>query len=274
MGYNQHHYNAVSDAWQDIMGDNFHFGYFKTPDTPLSEGTNALIDRMISLAAVTRDTTILDVGCGIGASAFYLHEKFNCSVIGITTSERGMETANQLSEKKGYSGSVKFQLADGTDNGFPGNSFDIAWVLESSHLMNKDKLLKECHRVLRSKGVLLLCDIMRNDHIPLTSLFTLPKRVYNYRYIKSAFGSVSTAPPEYYRKALCQSGFHDITTINISDKVFPTMRNWKENAIKNKDKISEKISNAKIDDFIRACDILEPYYASGFLIYGIVRGVK
>jgi Methylase involved in ubiquinone/menaquinone biosynthesis len=273
--YNKLHYNAVTDGWQSIMGDNLHFGYFKTEETPLSSATNELIDKMTELAKINKDTKILDVGCGIGNPAFYLHEKFKCSILGITTSDKGIEIANQLSREKGFSAQVQFQVADGIDNGLPANSFDLIWVLESSHLMPKVDLVNECYRVLKKNGTLLLCDIMLTNRLwSLKQLQIWLRHFISITRTGKVFGKIHMATQEYYWKAFRNAGFNEITSIDISERVIPTMRNWKENAIKNKDKISTSLSNRAINTFIEACDILESLYKTRYLSYTIFKAVK
>ena len=60
------HYNFVSDAWRFIFGDNFPLGYFRSDDMNLSVTTNALIDEFSQLGTITKNSNLLDVGCGIG----------------------------------------------------------------------------------------------------------------------------------------------------------------------------------------------------------------
>jgi 27-O-demethylrifamycin SV methyltransferase len=276
MSDNSTHYNSVTDAWQTIMGDNFHFGYFQTPDTPLTEAASALIDKMISFANVTQDTRVLDVGCGIGTPAFYLYDKFKCSVTGISTSDKGIEVANQRSESRGCSEKVRFRVADGTDNGLPSGSFDIVWAMESSHLMKKRDLIRECHRVLRPGGTLLLCDIMRHNFTPyiIKPWYAFPERVRDFRYIKRAFGRVWVAPLGYYWNVFHKTGFGQITTLDIAGQAFPTLRNWRENTINNRYILRKYLSDTKIDYFIKACDAMEKYFANRLLIYAIMKGIK
>lgn len=84
------HYNHVTDAWKEFMGNNLHFGYFEHEGVELAEATDALIDKMMGLCNITEDTIILDVGCGIGNPAFYIHTRHRCKIVGISTSERGV----------------------------------------------------------------------------------------------------------------------------------------------------------------------------------------
>ena len=127
---NRSHYDHVTDAWMYILGDNLHFGYFDKDDTALSEATESLIEKLAALGNIDERSSVLDVGCGVGAPALYLYAKFGCSINGISTSRRGIEIAEEKCREKGYSEKIKFYTRDAFDNGFADNSFDVVWVME------------------------------------------------------------------------------------------------------------------------------------------------
>ena len=78
----------------------------------------------------------------------------------MATSQVGVEMAKKNAKEKNLSDRVDFALADATNNGLPDASFDRVWSLESAHLMpDKEALFRECCRVLRPEGKLVLCDV-------------------------------------------------------------------------------------------------------------------
>lgn len=273
---NDQHYNRVTDAWQDIMGNNFHFGYFENPQVPLPQATDALIDKMATLVNITEKTTILDVGCGIGGPALYLANKYNCSICGITTSEKGVAIAKTRSQNNGSFGRIEFRIADGTNNGFPDNGFDIVWVMESSHLMKQPALIRECYRVLKPKGVLLLCDAMIRYNEVVRNIAIITKAIIKFKMPKFVFGNTRTRSLEYYWRIIHKCGFNDITTIDISEEVFPTMAHWKQNINNNEAEIfyGNKYTKQEINDFIQSCDKLEMIFRHNILGYAIIKAVK
>lgn len=270
---NDEHYDHVTDAWQDIMGQNFHLGYFSSPDVSLPQATDALIEKMASLATITEETKILDVGCGIGTPAMYLAHKYKCSICGITTSAKGVETAQKRWQTNGHR--VEFKVADGTNNGEPANSYDIAWVMESSHLMEKPPLLSECYRVLKPKGALLLCDLMFVYDEPFPNLVKLWKsiRKYSHRFV---YGDVKTWPIERYWKILHKIGFNEITTIDVSEEAFPTMAHWRQNIINNETEIlrANKYTKEEIDAYLQSCERLEAIFNDRLVGYAIIKATK
>ncbi len=127
------HYDHVHGAWQLIMGDEFHYGFFATSQVPLELAAAALTDQMLARARIAPGERVLDIGCGTGRQACDLAGTFGASVLGITTSASGVAAATALASNKNLDG-VRFEQRDGMDNGLPDASFDVVWVLESSHL--------------------------------------------------------------------------------------------------------------------------------------------
>jgi cyclopropane fatty-acyl-phospholipid synthase-like methyltransferase len=98
--YNKNHYDSVTDAWGLILGDSFHYGYFKSGDMDLKSATDCLIDLLAGMDTIDEKSKILDVGCGTGRPAFYLHEKYNCQITGISTSKKGVAVAKVIAKEK------------------------------------------------------------------------------------------------------------------------------------------------------------------------------
>jgi|BarGraNGADG00312_2_1021985.scaffolds.fasta_scaffold01456_2 27-O-demethylrifamycin SV methyltransferase len=269
------HYDYVTDAWKDFMGDHFHFGYYETEDTEHSKAVVALTDKMLALCDISKDSRILDVGCGIGGPAFYIHEKFKCAIDGISTSSRGIELANATSEEKGYD-NVQFKVADGLSNGFPDNTFDIVWVMESSHLMrDKRKLLQECFRVLKKDGTIVLCDLISLVLLPFPiSLIKQVKELKTYFKLVKSFGPAQISAPGIYCNLFVYAGFDEISFFNISQNSIPTLKSWKNNALQYGKSEGSTISRDYVNEFIQGCDILEDLFKRSFFGYGIFRAVK
>merc|ERR1712004_926550 len=81
---------------------------------------------------------VLDMGSGIGGSAFYMADKHDVNVLGIDLSSNmvniGLERANDLQEKR-----VQFEITDATKRNFPEASFDVInRELEKAEHMNEE----------------------------------------------------------------------------------------------------------------------------------------
>ena len=55
---------------------------------------------------------MLDIGCGWGGMALYLHKVAGVDVLGITLSEEQLKVARERAEAAGVADQVKFELID------------------------------------------------------------------------------------------------------------------------------------------------------------------
>ena len=273
------HYDEISDAWRYIFGDNFHFGFFKTPDMSLNRATEALIEELAHLGAIDERSTLLDVGCGVGAPAFYLYQAYRCSIVGISTSQRGLDIANSISRDKGMSDKVRFKQADGAHTGFADNHFDVVWVLESSHLMDKKRLFREAHRVLKPGGQLLLCDVMLRHKLSILEQIKHLSRqrlryLTGYLAMKRAFALGKAEAFEYYTCNLKAVGFIHADAIDVSEKVLPTINCWRTNIATKRAHISQTFSKKRIDDFLSGSTFIEYLFSNQIMGYGLIKAIK
>jgi len=109
-----HHYD-LSARLYDLFLDadrQYSCAYFTDADNSLEQ---AQVDKKAHIAAklyLKPGLRVLDIGCGWGGMALYLHEKYGVEVLGITLSEEQIKIAQERAEKAGVADKVKFQLID------------------------------------------------------------------------------------------------------------------------------------------------------------------
>ncbi|MBW8745708.1 MAG: class I SAM-dependent methyltransferase [Sphingomonas sp.] len=109
-----HHYD-LSARLYDLFLDadrQYSCAYFTDVDNSLEQ---AQTDKKAHIAAklyLKPGLRVLDIGCGWGGMALYLHEKYGVEVLGITLSEEQIKIARERAEKAGVADKVKFQLID------------------------------------------------------------------------------------------------------------------------------------------------------------------
>lgn len=269
------HYDRITEAWKEFMGANFHFGYFPDDNTPLELATELMIEKMAGLCDITPETRVLDVGCGIGAPAIYLHEKFGCSVEGISTSERGVQHANRQARERGYE-RVRFRVADGMDNGFNDRSFDLVWIMEAAHpIPDKKRLFAECYRVLRPGGTLVMCDIMQRMLLAphKGALFFLSHLREYYRLMK-AWGPAQVPTMGAYADRLVEAGFSPVTILDITERAKPTLTRWRENALRTLREKKVELPEREVRDFVVGCEITDSFFRMGLFGYAMIKAEK
>src|SRR5436309_3704242 len=80
------YFDLITDDGRLFYGDSFHLGYFRTGSETLAEALDAHTDLVAGMARPTTGQQILDVGCGIGAPAVRIVERYGCEITAVNVS--------------------------------------------------------------------------------------------------------------------------------------------------------------------------------------------
>lgn len=261
------HYDRVTRAWGLLLGEELHYGVFDQGDEDLPTATGRLTALMIEGARFQPGDDVLDVGCGSGAPACRMVSSYGVNVLGITTSEVGVAAATQRAADMGLP-QARFEQRDGTDNGLPDESFDVVWVLESSHLMpDRAALLTECARVLRPGGRLVLCDLIRRREIPFLEV---RERRAEFATLRAAFGAARMDPLESYAALAEERGLVVDRAQDLTEATRPTFDRWRTNLATHRAEVEDLIGVDGADEFGASVEILRGLWDDGTLGYGIM----
>ncbi|HEY5702379.1 MAG TPA: methyltransferase domain-containing protein [Gammaproteobacteria bacterium] len=133
---------------------------------PMNKGLRFMGLRMFT---PSRDSSILDIGCGTGLH-LEMYRNFGCSLYGIDTSPSMLEKAKARLGKN-----VDLRKADATEIPFNSDFFDLVLCMLVLHEMDDNiryNVLKEMHRVVKQNGRVLVIDFHAGKaRLPLGSLF-------------------------------------------------------------------------------------------------------
>lgn len=136
-----------------------HFGYYDRPHQTYPQASLNMNRFLADRAGVRRGMRVLDAGCGIGGSSVWLAKELGVSVVGITLSAKQCSQAQSLAKRSGVWDTTSFLVQDYSLTGFPNESFDVVWAVESvCYAPQKIAFLKEAYRLLRPKGTLIVAD--------------------------------------------------------------------------------------------------------------------
>ncbi|KAF4981801.1 hypothetical protein FZEAL_2474 [Fusarium zealandicum] len=219
------HYDLASDYYLSLWGEHIHHGYWPTPESETmqtkEEAQANLVQLLLDTSNLPSNSTVLDVGCGIGGTSRHLASKHGCTVTGITISPKQVEIANRLAKAvvedgtdkpvavdqhgKGFmqlgDGSVQFLELDAEKMGDffseQQGSFDAVWISEAlSHFPNKALFFENAKRVLKPGGKLILADwfkaedldetVFINDIKPIEDGMLLPPLCTQQDYVNHA----------------------------------------------------------------------------------------
>ena len=122
--------------------------------------SNALIKAEIESIAPT-NARIADLGCGVGASLFYIHPRLQNPVpaLGLTLSPVQAKLAQESANQLGLQDHIRFAEGDFTSVPLPSESLDAVYSVEAvCHAVEPEKYFQEAGRLLRKGGKLILVD--------------------------------------------------------------------------------------------------------------------
>jgi ubiquinone/menaquinone biosynthesis C-methylase UbiE len=124
------------------MGDTLRPGGFK------------LTDRGVQLCSLSSGDTILDLGCGRGATVNYLKKKHRIAAVGIDSSEV------MIADAKEHFGDDRFFVGNAEQLPFQDESYDSVFAECTLSLMESmDSVIKQSYRVLKQNGWFVITDV-------------------------------------------------------------------------------------------------------------------
>jgi ubiquinone/menaquinone biosynthesis C-methylase UbiE len=112
--------------------------------------------------AVDENSTVLDIGSGLGGPARTVAEVVGCHVTGIDLTPEFCETAAELSRWTGLSDRTQFAVGDATSLEFPDGTFDAAMSVHvAMNIADKAGMYREAHRVVKPGGRFVVYDVLQ-----------------------------------------------------------------------------------------------------------------
>jgi len=122
---------------------------------------------LATLTGITADTSVLDVGSGLGGPARFLAATYRCRVAGVDLSEPFVDAARYLTERTGQIGQVVFEVANALELPFDAGGFDVVLLQHvAMNIADRAQLYREVRRVLKSGGRLATFDVVLSGGEP------------------------------------------------------------------------------------------------------------
>jgi tocopherol O-methyltransferase len=146
--------------WWNLKGSlSYHYGIREPGIKSFAaalENTNRVL---MNIAQIKGTDKILDAGCGVGGSAFFLNREKNSVVVGISLSDKQINFAREWTKKMKLSEKLSFKVMDYMKTNFEDESFDVVWACESvCHAPDKGAFFKEAFRLLKKDGRIIMSD--------------------------------------------------------------------------------------------------------------------
>ncbi len=208
--------NHYQKWWQLNEVQAVHYGYWDKDTKNFKEALLKLNTVMAQLAEIKRGDRLLDAGCGVGGSLFYLAEKQGIKGVGVTLSERQYAFANKLKATHAVGAEVAFYIEDYCHTPFANASFDVIWAIESiTSTPDKKLFAQEAFRLLRPGGKLIVADYYR--------LHKPDPRLLLEKWRKT-WSMAPFLTDEKFTHQITHAGFRLLKKQNITKNILPTAR--------------------------------------------------
>jgi len=224
-----HHYD-LSDSLYSLFLDpkkQYSCGYFENEDDNLEVAQNNKIQHIIRKLNIKPNQKVLDIGCGWGSLAVDIAKSTGCEVTGITLSENQFNYCIKKTKELHLENQVTFKLIDYRQLD---EKYDrIVSIGMFEHVGRKfyQKFFKQIDKLLTDDGVSLIHTI-GSVNAPREPHPWITKYIFPGGYTPSL--SEVVKPIE---KANLIISDIEVLKLHYSH----TLRNWKENCIKNKEQI-------------------------------------
>jgi tocopherol O-methyltransferase len=254
------HYDFVSPYYQSLWGEHLHHGYWIRGDESKELAQLQLIEHLAELANVQTGSTVLDIGCGFGASSLYLAQKYLACATGITISPVQVEMARKAAVAAQLD--ARFLLMDAEALDFP-LQFDLLWSVESiSHYHDRRSFFANAARFLKPGGVFALTDWFKR-----AGLSAVQTRKFIEPIERGMYVDLETM--EDYESHLVASG---LQIVHRQDLTRQCAKTWDLGLEVIRDRSFWTLAAKKGKDFVtylRAFRAVRAAYTSGNFVYGL-----
>ena len=161
-------------------------------------GGRLATDSLLNQLNFSKQSYLLDVGCGLGGAARYVASKYKNRVAGIDLTPEYIETGNTLCNWLNLDDCVSLDQGSALSMPYQDNSFDGGYMLHvGMNIDDKAALFTEIFRVLKPGSNFGVYDIMRQKEGEL--IYPVPWAT------DSNTSKLST--PDHYMQALGHAGF-------------------------------------------------------------------
>lgn len=244
-------------------GEDIHIGIYETEDEPIFEASRRTVERMAAnLEGIGPESRVLDIGSGYCGSSRYLADKFGCGIVALNLSEVENQRARELNAQKGLQDCI--EVVDGSFEEIPAedDSFDVVWSQDAIlHSSEREKVLEEAARVLKSGGELTFTDPMQADDCPNGVLDPILERIH-----LNSLGS-----PGFYRQTAKAIGMEDLGFEDHTEHLPTHYARVLEETTKEERDLAEIVSGEYIQRMKRGLAHWVEGGRRGYLAWGIFR---
>lgn len=200
--------------WATSESHAMHYGIWDENTKSLNDAQlneNKIVSEFLNL---NESDNVLDAGCGIGGTIIWMSKHYGCKTTGLTICLKQVEQGTKLIKKAKLENLAKIELKDFCKTGYEDGSFTKIYGIESiCYAARQDDFAREAFRLLQPGGRFVRADGF------LTSRKMTSESIKLYEDWCDGWAIPGLCTVEEYIKILQDTGFTNITSIELTDKV-------------------------------------------------------
>lgn len=244
-------------------GEDIHVGLYEQDTTSIRDASHRTLELMTDLLGeVHPEARVLDIGAGYGGAGRFLAERFGCHVTSLNLSEVQNEKNRELSRAAGLADKIDVVHGNFESLPFDDDSFDVIWAQDAIlHSGDRERVLDEVKRTLRSGGSFIFTDPMQADDCPQGVLEPVLARLHLN----------SLASKKFYRQELAKRGFEEVKVLDLTEHLGRHYASVGRELSSRRESLKGQISDEYVDRMLKGLESWVEAERSGYLAWGILH---
>ena len=224
--------NLYDSAYGNYASDPYRLVRIETYGEDLGQTswvTTEESDEIPGLLDLSRNSSVLEMGCGSGGYALHLAEKVGCRIVGLDINAAGVRNANQLARTRNLASVARFEECDVSKKlPFDDRVFDAVFSNDVlCHIPGRAEVLREMYRVLKPGGRMLFSDaLVVGGMLSHEEIAT-----------RSSIGYYVYSPPGENERLIERAGFRQIRVTDTTDSAARISQRWHDAREKTKQEL-------------------------------------
>lgn len=211
-------YGVGAENFGEYHNGYLNFGLWEDGITDYVAAAENLVHRIGTMAGLTKESRLLDVGCGMGTQDVFLHTTFGCTIEALDVTWKHVEWTKQRAQKAGLAKHITAHHGTATKLPFPDTTFSHVTSIEGTvHFNTREDFMREAYRVLQPGGVVSIADYLVN-HQPKKIMEKI--KVHAARFLWRC-PKANVVTPEQYKAQLENAGFRNVTIQKVGAQTIP-----------------------------------------------------
>jgi len=238
------HYDRGDDFFEAFLGESMIYtsGIFGAEHESLEDAQRNKMNLVCQRLGLTKDHSLLDIGCGWGTLVVHAASEFGADVTGVTLAKTGAAFGNARIAQRGLADRARILCLDYRE--IPAKKYDRIVSLEMVEhvgLKNLPRYFRAVRERLEDNGLFLIqwCGLRRGGPLGVPPVGLRPEdMVWGLFMNKHIFpGADASLPLSEMSRAMEKAGFGIHAVENLSVHYALTLKRWQQNWRANRSKV-------------------------------------